>query len=524
VHRLFQLIPSTAEQYKLSLTESFYLIGVLIIRGTKILRQLLEWGTEVKIFILISIIFLCFYVIQIPQWTTNSDVLVYSAKAAQKVPDLKNAFFNENYLVLTSEKPLPNYHLGHTLVLWLTYKLFPEEMKESIWPSGFISAICGALTVGLTYLIWRRLGYEKKKAIYISIIIGFIPSIWYHSLIGEVYSMQLLFILCFIYCFINERFIFSGAFFLFANLISPISGMALPIVFLSRLNNLKIVKGFLILIIVTVVYFLIYLYIDSNILEIFNFLRSEGESRGRLWQVYKSVEIISLNVGLFIIFALGGAIITHRDNRRLLCGITLSIFSQVLMLIILGDEGLTEGGSFWLLLFWFVGSMIGVKMAEIRRGSIYISLFLVWSVIVTYTFWIYPNTVVGENRYLAGKYISKVMPESVKIAGNWQASIGVVAGKYGINYGRMSEMYIELPNTNGIELHSEKEEKLLIVIDKSKEPLYPLKAALLQISGLSNIFGLRMINYESTDKAKLLEHSEKIYENDSVAVYRFGKS
>ncbi|MFC1766745.1 hypothetical protein ACFL6U_32305 [Planctomycetota bacterium] len=71
------------------------------------------------LFWMLSIVFGVFYAVQIPFHTSNADVLVYSLRSLEPVPITEFAFLDHRYQL--GDDPLPNYHLGHTLILWLVY-------------------------------------------------------------------------------------------------------------------------------------------------------------------------------------------------------------------------------------------------------------------------------------------------------------------------------------------------------------------------------------------------------------------
>ncbi len=221
-----------------------------------------------KISLVLFVSFLIFYAIQIPLYTSKPDVLVFALRSMAESPIFDIAYLNSSTYL--SCNPMPNYHLGHTLILWVAYHIFPGSITQTIWLSGFISAISGALTVVLTFLIWKKLNLTTKQSLIIALIVGLIPSFWEESIIGEVYALQFLFILLFFYSFLSEKWIWSGFFFLYACLISPLSGLSFSLILLKSKDKETLLKAFWIGLTSLIVYLLIYFSIGSNLLDLLN--------------------------------------------------------------------------------------------------------------------------------------------------------------------------------------------------------------------------------------------------------------
>ncbi|MCB9247705.1 MAG: hypothetical protein H6613_03800 [Ignavibacteriales bacterium] len=92
-----------------------------------------------------------FYALQIPYYTSKPDVIVFAIRALADKPILDFAYLPQETLL--DGTVLPNYHLGHTLVLWLVYQIVPVSYSSTIWISGFISALSGAgISINFFYL------------------------------------------------------------------------------------------------------------------------------------------------------------------------------------------------------------------------------------------------------------------------------------------------------------------------------------------------------------------------------------
>ncbi|MCB9247704.1 MAG: DUF2723 domain-containing protein [Ignavibacteriales bacterium] len=94
------------------------------------------------------------------------------------------------------------------------------------------------LELVLTFFIWRSLNFSIFKSLSIALVVGLIPSFWEQSVIGEVYALQYFFVLLFILAFIKIRLYLPPYFLcMYANLISPLSGLAFGLIFLKRLQS-----------------------------------------------------------------------------------------------------------------------------------------------------------------------------------------------------------------------------------------------------------------------------------------------
>ena len=94
-----------------------------------------------KIFFILFFLFLIFYSVQIPLHTSKPDVIVFAIRSLSKLPIVDYAYLAPNTLL--EGTALPNYHLGHTIILWLVYQLAPSNLSNTIWLSGFVSSISG---------------------------------------------------------------------------------------------------------------------------------------------------------------------------------------------------------------------------------------------------------------------------------------------------------------------------------------------------------------------------------------------
>ncbi len=464
-----------------------------------------------KIFSFLTLFFLIFYTLQIPLHTSKPDVVVFAMRALSKLPILNYAYLAPNTLI--EGTALPNYHLGHTLILWLAYHLAPASLSNSIWLSGFVSSICGALIVGLTFLIWKELGIDKKKSVIIAFTVGFIPSIWEESLIGEIYAMQLLFILLFVYSFLRNKIFISIITFTFANLISPLSGLSFGLLLLKPWHKNTLKKIFLIGGVSLAVYLLIYFLIGSNLLNLLNPLSTEQEGRGIIYRIVVLIVFIILNFNFFSLYLYKGLKETFKAEKEKITKLLLATLPQLLLLF-LGSTFFIELGSFQLPIFWALAFPLGYYLSTINFRNLYFALSFMGLVILSYTLWIYPNTKIGSSREAAGKWLKKKGYDNISIIGSWEPGINVLYGRDGFNLAELNKYYFDAPFPSENEIKCTKKDSVLIVSQK-KTPLRILFSYL-------HITSMNIPKYEPKRKIKTGIIS-KLYENDSVLLYKWKK-
>ena len=336
---------------------------------------------ENKIPFAIFIAFLLFYTLQIPVYTYKADVIAFAIRSTVESPIIDFAYLTSETLL--SGEALPNYHLGHTIILWLTYQLVPQSLVNSIWPAGFISAISGALAVLLTYLIWVNLGITKRKSFFIAVTFGLVPTFWEHSTIGEVYTLQMLFILLFLYLFLNERYIYSSISFLIANLITPLSGFAFILLFLKGFNKRNFILSIYIGGSSLIIYILIYYLLGADLLMLMNPVGQHPSERGILYRIVTLGIFIVLNFGFFLYYLKKGTKKLYIENKSLLTRIIVTSIPQIL-LVFISAGFFIEYGSFQIILFWSMAAPIGYYISEIRYKSFYFIFALFFSFALTY--------------------------------------------------------------------------------------------------------------------------------------------
>ncbi len=464
-----------------------------------------------NIFIALAISFAIFYGAQVSFFTSRADVLTFASRSAAEKPILDYAFLNDRTLL---EQPaLPNYHLGHTLILWAVYRIMPLDLDKTVFPAGLVSAISGGLIIGLTFLIWLQLGLSKKKSVIISLVAGLVPSIWFHNTFGEVYALQLLFILLFAYLFLKEKIILSALAFLFANLISPVSALSFSFIFLAGWNKKVFKNAFLTGLISLIVYVLIYVLIGSNLLNLLNPLGTEIEGRSVFYRIGVLFFFIAINFNFFLFYLAKGVSLASKNNSELFKRLMLSIIPQ-LFLLFLGSTFFIELGSFQIPLFWGFAFFTGYAITEMNVNIRKLALPLLGSVLITIFFWHVPDRLIAIDRHNAGQWI-KGKGLNTKIIGDWNTSVGVILSKEDMDLNFLTNNYYDCPFPKEKDIQMTKEDSLIILA--CKKNILRQKLAELPVQGL------KIEPYNPAEEITTGK-TEKIYENNSLVIYYWTKN
>jgi len=466
---------------------------------------------ENKIPFSLFILFLLFYTLQIPFYTSKPDVIVFALRSLAEYPIFDIAYLNSSTYL--SGEPLPNYHLGHTLILWVIYQIFPQSLASTIWPAGFISAISGALIVVFTFLIWYKLGLNKQKALIISIIVGLIPSFWEESVIGEVYALQFLFILLFFYSFLIDRWIWSGVFFLYACLISPLSGLAFGLIILKGMDKNTLLKGLGVGVSAFLFYIIIYLAIGSNILNLLNPSSHVPIGRGITYRIFALILFIVLNFSFFSIYLIKGIRFSLSNEKEKLTLLFLATAPQMILLFA-GSTFFIELGSFQLPIFWALAFPLGIYLSETNHKSFLLIVALIGMLAFSYILWIQPNTVVGSSREEAGVWLKNNEFSNISIIGPWSVGVSLLKGREGSKIDSLNSYYFNKPNPENKDLLQTNKDKLIIAEAKKM----PYRIALSK----SNLPGLGIKLYDPIKKITVGK-TKKIYENDYVVLFEWNK-
>ncbi|MCB0751581.1 MAG: hypothetical protein KDC52_08920 [Ignavibacteriae bacterium] len=466
---------------------------------------------EFKISLILFFLFLLFYALQIPYYTSKPDVIVFAIRALADKPILDFAYLPQETLL--DGTVLPNYHLGHTLVLWLVYQIVPVSYSSTIWISGFISAMSGAGMVVLTFLIWRSLNFNMFKSLSIALVVGLIPSFWEQSVIGEVYALQYFFVLLFILAFIRDKIILAAIFFMYANLISPLSGLAFGLIFLKGFNQKIIKQAFIVGALAVVLYAIVYLSIGANLLDLLSPPNADPEGRGVVYRTLAFISFVIINFNFFLFHLLKGMKFSLKDNTRISITLILATIPQVL-LIFAGATFFIELGSFQLPVFWALAFPLGYYLGSVEVNKYYFGFALFAALTISFMFWIRPNMIVGKEREDAGKWLRVNGYNNTCVIGPWSVGVNIIKGRDGSNLNALEKYYIEKSNPEDIDLEKTHKKKLIIASAKKM----PFRVALSKI----NLKGLGIDQYDPIKEIKIGKVT-KLFENDAVSLFKWEK-
>ena len=475
------------------------------------MKELIEQSSNRKIFFFLTFAFLAFYAVQVPLVTSNADAMTFSCRALSHVPITRYAYLDERSLL--GQSSLPNYHLAHTAALWLAYHVLPSEISHSIWPSGFVSALCGALCAGLTFLIWFRLGFGKIVSFTSAVIAGLMPAIWNMSVLGLPYSMQLAATLLFLYCFLADRMVMATAAFVFAVCVSPIAGLSFSLVFLAPLTKRTIVKAVVCGVASLLLYFLIMYILKINVLEAFGAITPKSKDRSVAYKFFTFLLILILNVNFMVPQLVRGSKILWSRHRAK----TIGLFIVTVPWFLLGakdSQFLNLPGNFLLLIFWALSLPVGLALTKVyhpvRR---YFLIF--FGILCTYmVFCFFPDISVGLARTDAGNQLRTQVPHNVKIIGQWSCGVPITLEKYGWDLEKLESSYFESDGRalNDSIVSKTGEKSLLIVIRKEDKIHRTLKAY--------GVPGLLTRDFDPKD-FKITGVINKVLENNALIVYKW---
>lgn len=460
---------------------------------------------------IIFIVFLIFYLLQVPSYTYKSDVITFAVRSMAEKPIIEFAYLNSETLLYTD--PLINYHLGHTIILWFIYQIFTEPLAVTILPAGIFSAFCAALVVLLTYLIWINLGISKRKSLFIAVTFGLVPTFWEHGTIGEIHALQMLFIMLFVYAFIKGKYVVSSIAFLMANLVSPLSGLAFGLLFLKGFGKQNLLKAFFVGLSALTIYLFIYYMIGANLLSLLAPVSQQVSGRGIPYRITILLIFIAINFNLFLYYLYKGILLTIKTEKRLLIYLMIAAIPQVL-LVFISAGFFIEYGSFQILLFWALAFPLGYYLSGIKLKSKYFIFSLVFTAALTYSIWLNPHKVIGSALNKSGEWLKANSYYDISIIGPWNVGIDIIYARNGAKLDYFNKYYFDIPEPTDIDLIKTKKEKLIIA--KYKKPT--LRNAIADM----NIPGLTFEEYypEEIIECGKLEH---LYENNYISLYKWEK-
>lgn len=466
------------------------------------------------LFFLLFLIFLVFYAIQVPTYIANADVLAYTCRATSNAPINSFVYLDQYTHRLLGDETYPNYHIGHTLLLRLIYMLVPHAYAKTILPAGFLSALCGALIVGFTFLIWLSLGFNKKASFFIAICSGLIPTLCYNNIIGEAYSPQLLFIVLSLYFFFRNRVFFTVLFFCSALLISPLSALCFPLLFIKSRDKRTLFLPFIILLASFLTYVVACFALKVDIIKAFRIISTIPGGSSLIFRIYKYIELLVLNINFLFLFMLIGIWIIWKNHKRLFIVLLLGSIPY-LVLGLLSRDFIVDYGNNLFVLFWILSVPIGFSLSQNKRLWYTSALSLIFLFAVFQVGWALPNNRIGRSLEDAGKRTRMVVPEEIPIVGPWKSALAITLGKYGWNYEKIASLYIEYQGPDEQILLNANIDTLLVVSEKMPTPKWKnnLKKKLPGSWFLKE--PKNFINEKFAGTVNL------IYENDLVYVYKW---
>ncbi len=477
------------------------------------MRDLIEQTSNCKIFFFLVFAFLAFYAVQIPLVTSNADAMVFSCRSLSDLPITKCAYLDSRSIF--GQVPVPNYHIAHTTLLWMIYSLFPSEISRTIWPSGFLSAICGGLSVGLTFLIWYRLRFNKIVSFTTAVITGLMPAIWNMSVIGLPYSMQLFSTLLFLYFFLIDRMALAILAFVFSVCVSPIAGLSFSLVFLAPPTRRTIVKAVICGSASVLLYFLIMHFLQIDPLAAFRSITPPGKDRSIVWKIYAFLLIFLLNINFLFPQLLHGSRILWSQHRKKIAFFFLAVAPWVL-LAAKDSQFLDFPGNFLLLIYWVLCLPIGLAMTKAFFPFYRYFLIFLGMTCIYIVFCFIPDINAGLAKIEAGNQLRTLAPDNTKIIGQWSYGVPITLAKYGWDLEKLASNYFEADGAhlNDSIMLKTSEKSLIIVIRKEDALHRRLKAW--------GVPGLRTRIFDQKN-FKITGAINKVLENDVLTVYKWDK-
>ncbi len=460
--------------------------------------------------IFLFLFFVFFYSIQVPEYTHKPDVITFALRSNLDKPILEYAFLDSSTKL--EGKTLPNYHIGHTVLLWTLFKIVPFNFSSPIVLSGIISSIFGALSIVLTFLIALKVKVNRKASLYISVFFGFLPIFWEHSIIGEIHTQQMFFTLLFVYCFLNEKFILSSFFFLIANLITPLSGLAFGLIFLNGFDKRKIIIAFFVGAGALITYFIIFYFLGIDLSEIFGVDSTMPDNRGLLYRIFALATFVLININFYTFFLFKGIKTKTLLHRNLFINLSIAIIPQIL-LALYSTNFLIEFGSFQIVLFWALAFPIGIYISTLKIISPTLIIAFILNAIVTYSIFIYPHYHYGKEIQKAGDWLRENNYTDIKMIGNWD-NVGIIYYRNGSQFKNLNHFYLDNSSPADIDLIRTNKNKLLITEVKQQS-----------IKKVLSDYKIQGFNHTNRNLDKKIKCGtiKKVYNNNFVSIYEWEK-
>jgi|GEM_PF-3106205 len=464
-----------------------------------------------RLSMLLFAVFSLLYIFQVPEFAANADAIVYYLRSQSELPILGYAFLDGR--VKPDSFPLPNYHLGHTILLWLAYQISPASVSNGAWLAGCVSAICGGASVALSFLIWRQLNFTRIVSVCAAIVAGFIPAIWYQSTIGEIYALQLSLSLLFILLFLRELRVLAALTFLAAVLVSPLAGLSFFFLFLAPWTKRNLIHALMLGGAALASYLTIFLVLDSNILMMFDAIQRNSLERPAGWNTGKFIIVLLANIGLLVGFLIAGCWNLFNYRRTVLIALGLAIIPQIVLAFV-ATQFLRELGCFLLLLFWAASLPIAIGISNLPLKLWKPVLAVAGSALLLMTFWIAPNYQLSTDRAEAGQWLVENVPDDIKVLGDWNNAVTLTIERFGWEK--------EALTTNLFEAHRPETKDALSTGEHSLIVVAPKRHAFRHWLGALPIESLQVKKYNPVAEIRRGTVT-KIFENGSLSLYLWNR-
>ncbi|MDZ7393100.1 MAG: hypothetical protein ONB25_09440 [candidate division KSB1 bacterium] len=434
-----------------------------------------------SVFLFLTVGFALFYTVQVPLSTSSADVVAFVLRSNAASPILRHAYLDAR--TLQGAEPLPNYHLAHTCALWLTYKCAPGWLRHTAAPAGFFSAFCGGLVVGLTYLIWVRLSLCRREAIAAACVAGLIPSLWYHSLIGEVYVPQLACVMLVVVFFLYSRPLLAGIAFLLATLVSPLAALCFPLVLLRGWDKKALRDAIVAGAVALAGYVGTHWAVGNNPLGFLRGLAQEAVAKSVPYKLLSLTGIVALNLHVMLFLLLKGFRAWSGQNKASFLVLLVVVVLHLLLPLVSADF-LVDKGCFLLPVFWAVSMPIGLALVCPGRKWWQTLGVLVVTVTITEAAWFLPSQHFAKATEEVGLLLRARFGQHIKVMGDWGTALPIVATVNGWDYERVATHYYDVPTPGAADLLATGQDSLLVAVGR--------KPALRRIAGKVPLPGFRV--------------------------------
>ncbi len=354
-------------------------------------------------------------------------------------------------------------------------------------------------------------GFTQKTSVIFAVIAGLVPSIWFYSLIGEVYTLQLVFILLFCFFFLKDNMFFAFIFFLLAVLVTPISGLAISFGLFGYKNYKTLIKLAAIGTCALICYLIIFYFLHSDILGAFGVVDVHSQAKSLLYRLLVFLFIIVINFSFFIPMLIKGFVSLSKSGKQLFIPWILVFISQFI-LVLLDPQFVVENGSFQLPVFWLFSIPLAVYSSTVKNYKTVVfnsvGVFIIFLLL-----WILPDQLTAHAYEHAVDNL-KEHHNNVKIIGDWGTGAGIACIRSKGDLSKINNNYFERPAPDDKEIELTGEEKLIITVRK--------RTSFRKFFSKLPVSGFKLPEYNPVDSIHIGQVTP-IYQNDYVAFYLWEK-